>query len=146
MPTGSRLVAAICLAILSAIIAEMVKPLMPEATVFGKFTYVTAFLGLIVGWTHLGARAGGSVVDGVNNGITAVALLVVFALLVFGSYEMVDQALRHRYSNLLQALRGILAIGVDYGQYLLDVEIIVTLVVGAVVSGLITEFAYRRWR
>ena len=146
MPTGSKLVAAICLAILGAIVAEMVKPLMSEGINFGHFTYVTAILGLIVGWVHLGKRAGGTMTDGINNGITAVVILVVFALFVFGSYEMVDQALRHRYSTMMEAMRGILEIGMEYGQYLIDVEIIATLFVGAVLSGMITEYAHRRWR
>lgn len=146
MPTGSKLVAAICLAILGAIVAEMVKPLMPEATNFGYFTPVSAVLGAIVGWVHLGARAGKSLTDAVNNGITAVVLLVLFGLFVFGSYEMILNALDHSYNTMMQALRGILAIGVDYGQYLVNLRVIITLVVGAVFSGLITEYASRRWR
>lgn len=146
MPTGSKLVAAICLAILGAVVSEMVKPLMPESMNFGYFTWVSALLGAIVGWVHLGKRAGGSTTDAINNGITGVVVLIVFALFVFGSYEMVNQALRHSYTKPLQAVRAILEIGMDYGQYLVNVPIILTLIVGAVVSGLCTEFAYRRWR
>lgn len=146
MPTGSKLIAAICLAILGAIVAEMVKPLMPESTNFGYFTVISAILGLVVGWLHLGARAGGTITDGINNGITAAVLLVLLGLFVFGTYEMIDQALRHRYTTMVEALRGILEIGVDYGQYLLNVNIIATLVIGAIVSGYVTEYAYRHWR
>ena len=146
MPTGSKLVAAICLAILGAIVAEMVKPLMSEGINFGHFTYVTAVLGMVVGWFHLGKHAGGSLTDAINNGITSVVILILFALFAFGSYEMIDQSLRHRYSTLMEALRGILEIGMEYGQYLLDVEIVATLFVGAIVSGLVTEYANRRWR
>lgn len=146
MPTGSKLVAAICLAILGAIIAEMVKPLMSEGINFGHFTYVTAVLGMVVGWFHLGKHAGGSLTDAINNGITSVVILILLALFAFGSYEMIDQSLRHRYSSLMEALRGILEIGMEYGQYLLDVEIVATLFVGAIVSGLVTEYANRRWR
>lgn len=146
MPTGSKLVAALCLGILGAIVAEMVKPLMPESTNFGYFTYVSFALGLIVGWRSLGAKAGTGTADAISNGLTSVFVLIVFALFVFGSYEMVDQALRHRYSEPMEALRGIIEIGLGYGQYLLNVGVIATLFVGAVLSGLITEFAYRHWR
>jgi len=146
MPTGSKLVAALCLGILGAIVSEMVKPLMPDSTAFGYFTYVSFLLGVIVGWRFLGARAGAGTVNAINNGITGVVILVFFALFVYGSYEMLDQSLRHRYSAPMEAMRGILEIGMGYGQYLLNVGVIVTLCVGAVLSGLITEFAFRHWR
>ena len=146
MPTGSKLIGAICLAILAALVAEMVKPLFPEGTPFGYFTYVSFGLGLIVGWKSLGTRAGKGTTEAINNGITSVVVLVFFALFVFGSYEMLMQALGRRYTEPMEALRGILEIGMFYGSYLLNVQIIATLVVGAVISGLVTEYAYRHWR
>ncbi len=146
MPTGSKLAAALCLGILAVIVSEMVKPLMPESTVFGYFTFVSFLLGAIVGWRYLGRRAGAGTVNAINNGITGVVILVFFALFVYGSYEMLDQSLRHRYREPMEALRGILEIGMGYGLYLLNVSVIATLCVGAVLSGLITEYAYRHWR
>ena len=49
MPTANSLVAAICLAILGAVVAELVKPQMPEGMDFGYFTLTSAGLGLLVG-------------------------------------------------------------------------------------------------
>ena len=54
MPTANNLVAALCLAFLGAILAELVKPQMPEGYDFGYFTLVSAALGLVVGWKVMG--------------------------------------------------------------------------------------------
>ncbi|WP_299356142.1 TrgA family protein [uncultured Shimia sp.] len=147
MPTGSKLIGALCLGILGAVIAEMVKPLFPEGTGFGYFTYVSFAVGLFVGWKFLGARAAGrGLTEAINNGLTSVIVQVFLALFVFGSYEMIIQALGHRYSEPMEALRGILELGMFYGAFLLNAQVIMTLVVGAIVSGIITDFAYRHWR
>ncbi|MEQ9693187.1 TrgA family protein [Shimia sp. SDUM112013] len=146
MPTTNRLVAAICLAILGAVVAELIKPLMPEGTGFGKFTWVCAGLGVLVGWFTLGPRAGGSYTNAINNGVTSVVMFVLIGLFTFGAIEMLTQALRHRFDDPMVALKAILEEAIDYGQYLLDWRVATTLVIGAVVSGLLTEFTYRRWR
>jgi len=146
MPTANRLVAAICLAIIGAIVAELVKPLMPEGAYFGPFTYVSAAIGFCVGWVNLGPRAGGGTAVAINNGLTSVIVLVVVGLLGFGSREMLRQALRHRYTEPMEALRGVLEIAMGYGSYLLDIKIIAVLIIGGIVSGLATETAFRRWR
>jgi len=147
MPTGSKLIGALCLGILGVIIAEMVKPLFPEGTPFGYFTYVSFILGAIVGWKVLGARATDrGLTEAINNGITAVVVQILFSLFAFGSYEMLQQALMHRYSEPMEALRGIIELGMDYGSYLLNVQIIATLLIGAVISGQLASYAYRHWR
>ncbi|MDP2581321.1 TrgA family protein [Shimia thalassica] len=146
MPTTNRLAAAICLAILGAVIAELVKPLMPEGTGFGHFTLTSAGIGVVVGWFILGPRVGGTYVNAINSGITSVVILVVVGLFTFGANEMLRQALRHRFDDPMVAIKSILEEAIDYAQYLLDVKVIATLVVGAIVSGIVTEFSYRRWR
>lgn len=148
MPTGSKLVAALCLGILGAVVAELVKVvILREISMnFGYFTPVSAGLGLFVGWKFLGARAGGTVTDAINNGITSVVALLFLGLFVFGTTEMLDQALRNAYSEPMEALRGIIQIAIDYARYLLDVNVIAALVIGALLSGLLAELAHRHWR
>ncbi len=144
MPTANQLVAALCLAILGAVVAELIKPQMPEGMDFGHFTLVAAALGLVTGWRTIGRKAGRGMA--INNGITGVILLVVNGLLVFGATEMLYRALDRRYADPIEALEQIVAIALEYALYLTDPKVIGVLVAGAFISGPLTEFAYRRWR
>ena len=146
MPTAARLVAAICLAVTAYLVSRMIIPLMPESTDFGYFVPLNIALGLVVGWTAMGWRAGRGVVAGINNGLTGVAVLVFWGLAVQAAYEMFRLAMRNRYDGPFDAIVAIFRIGAEYALMIATVEIVVFLVVAAVVSGLLTEVAGRMWR
>ncbi|WP_120635252.1 TrgA family protein [Ruegeria sp. EL01] len=146
MPSASRLVAAICLVAIAFLVSSMIIENGEEGKDYGYFTIVNIALGWICGWKIMGKRAGRGWTAGVNNGLTGVASLVFWALFVQGCYEMFRLAMRHRYDGPFEALLAIFKIGLEYGQLLLVPEILVTLGVGAVVAGLATEEAGRRWR
>ena len=146
MPDAARLVAALCLALIAFIVSGQVMPLMPEGTDFGYFTYVNIALGLLCGWIVMGKRAGRGVVAAINNGATGVAALVFWGLFVQGINEMVRLAMRNRYDGPFEAIMAIFEISLEYAMVLLTPGIILVLVVGAVLSGLATDFAKSRWR
>lgn len=146
MPDAARLVAAICLAILAFIVSGQIVPLMPESTDFGYFVYVNVVLGLLVGWFVMGSRAGRGVTSAINNGLTGVMVFVLWGLLIQAANEMVRLAMRNRYDGPLEAVVDVFKIGAEYGLVLLVPVVIGTLVVGAVLSGLATEVAWRKWR
>lgn len=146
MPNAARLVAAVSLALLAFILSGQIMPLMPEGTGFGYFTYVNVLLGVLVGWIVMGKRAGRGITPGINNGLTGVAALVFWGLFVQGCYEMFRQAMRNRFDGPFDAVLAIFEIAADYGLILLTPWIIATVVLGGVLAGLATEFAWRRWR
>jgi len=146
MPTGARLTAALCLALLAFILTWQIMPLMPEGTNFGYFIPLNISLGLVIGWVVMGKRAGRGTVPAINNGIGGVAVLLFWGLFIQGGYEMFRLAMRNRYGGPFDALSAIFTIGLDYAIVIFVPEIIVTVLVGAVVSGLATESAWRRWR
>ncbi len=146
MPSASRLVAAVCLMVVAFLVSSMIIDNGEEGKDYGYFTYVNVALGWICGWAIMGKRAGRGWTAGINNGLTGVVSLVFWALFVQGCYEMFRLAMRHRYDGPFEALLAIFKIGVDYGQLLLVPEILITLGVGAVLTGLLTEEASRRWR
>jgi hypothetical protein len=146
MPDASRLIAAICLAIIAFLVSQMVVPLMPEGTDFGYFTYVNIAIGVLCGWIIMGKRAGRGVVPAINNGLTGVAALLFWGLFVQGTYEMVDLAMRNRYGGPFEALTAIFEIGAEYGLMILVPNIIATVLIGGVLAGLATEGAWRRWK
>ncbi|RLK10389.1 TrgA family protein [Ruegeria conchae] len=146
MPTASRLVAALCLLVIAFLVSSMIINNGEEGKSYGWFTYVNMLLAVTCGWVIMGKRAGRGWTAAVNNGLTGVAALVFWGLFVQGTYEMFSQAMRHRYGGPFEALLEIFKIGVAYGEQLLPSEILITLGIGAVVTGILTEIAYRRWR
>ena len=146
MPTAARLVAALCLALLAFIVSGQVKDQFPEGTYFGWFTQVNIALGLVVGWTVMGRRAGRGLTPAINNGITGVAVLLFWGLFVQAANKMIELAMRNRYGGPFEALTDVLRIMGDYGLKLLTPGIVATLLIGALVSGLVVEKASKMWR
>ncbi len=146
MPNAARLAAAVSLAILAFIISGQVMPLMPEGTDFGYFTVVNMTLGVLCGWIGMGRKAGRGLVGAINNGFTGMATLIFWGLFVQGCYEMFRRAMRNRYDGPFEAVAAIFEIGgIEYGTVLLNANIIVTAIVGGILAGLATEYAFRRW-
>lgn len=143
MPTANNLVAAICFALIGAIVAELVKPQLPDGFDPGYMTLVAAAIGLVVGWKFMGPKAHKA--GPINNGITGIVGLVIIELLIFGGYEMLMRSIDRRYSEPVQALEQIVAIALEYGLYLKEPAILVVLAVGAIVSGYLTDYARQRW-
>ncbi|MDF1728482.1 MAG: TrgA family protein [Sulfitobacter sp.] len=146
MPTAARLMAAFCLAVLGYVVGQMVKPLMPESTDFGYFDYVNIVIGLLVGWIVMGRRAGRGGVSAINNGLTGAAVLMFWGIAVQSANEMLRLAMRNRYDGAFEAIAQIFQIGAEYALVIATVPIGITLLIGAVLSGMLTEFAASRWR
>ncbi|MEP2954769.1 MAG: TrgA family protein [Sulfitobacter sp.] len=145
MPTGARLMAAISLAVLAFVLSGMVVPLMPESTDFGYFLPLNVLLGLVVGWRVMGKRAGRGIVAAINNGLAGVFVLMLWAIFLQAANEMVRLALRNRYDDPFEAIVAVFQIGAEFGVMIATLPIGMALVVGAVIAGLLTEFAYNRW-
>jgi len=146
MPDAARLIAATCLALLAFIVSGQVVPLMPEGTDFGYFMWINMGLGVAVGWKFMGPRAGRGTTAAITNGITGIAVLVFWALFVQGCAEMIKLAMRHRYDGPFEAIIAIFEIGAEYALIIMVPQILITFLVGGILSGLATEFAWRNWR
>lgn len=146
MPTAARLTAAACLALLAFIVSGQIIDIYPEGKDFGWFTPVNMAIGAVVGWIVMGKRAGRGFVWGINNGFTGVLAVLFWALFIQGGYEMTRLAMRHRFDGPMEAIIGIFDLGLGYAQVILTPLTIGTMVVGALVSGLATEYAKRRWK
>ena len=149
MPDAARLVAALCLAIvgffLSGLVMDVYEREVAE-TNFGWFVHVNVVLGLVVGWISMGKRAGRGVSAAITNGITGVFLLVLWGLFIQGCNEMTRLAMKNRYDDAFEAIAAIFQICAKWGLLLLDPLILVTMAIGAFVSGILTEYAWRTWR
>ncbi|WP_294220270.1 TrgA family protein [uncultured Shimia sp.] len=143
MISSNKLVAASCLAITGGLVAEFVKPQMPEGSNPGQMTMICVVIGLVVGWRVMGRRAGRS--GAVELGLVGVVSLVFWGLLMFGLIEMLRLAMRRRLDEPVEALERAITVAMEYGLYLLHPTVLVTLAVSAVVSGYFTNFAARHW-
>lgn len=146
MPTAARLVAALSLAVLAFIVSGQIMPRMPEDTNFGYFTYVNIALGLVVGWIVMGRRAAQKSLSGaITNGLTGMLALVFWGLFVQGANEMVRLAMRNRYDGPFEAVFAIFEEMIEFGAVLLYPPILLTLALGGVIAGYVTDLAWRRW-
>ncbi len=143
MITSNKLIAAISLATIGGLVAEFVKPQMPEGSDPGHMTLVSAGIGLVVGWRVMGRRAGRS--RPLELGLLGVASLVFWGLIMFGIIEMLRLAMRRRLDEPVEAMERVVTIAMEYALYLAHPSILVTLAVGAVVSGYVTNYAARNW-
>ncbi len=143
MPTSEKLIAAMCLALIGGMIAELIKPQLPYGFDPGRFTWVCAALGVTVGWRVMARRAGRS--SAFEVGLFGVVALVFWGLLFFGMREMLNLAMRHKFSEPIEALEHVVTLAIEYAAYLNTPGIIATLVVGGILSGYLTNFSKRRW-
>jgi len=145
MPTAARLVAAALLAISAYFISLTVMPLMPDSTNFGYFIPVNVFLGLAVGWIVVGPRVGRGGTAAINNGLTGIFVLMLWGLAVQSINEMVRLAMRNRYDGPFEAIVAVFQIGASWARDIATVQMGITLLICALVVGLLTEAAGKRW-
>jgi hypothetical protein len=146
MFTMPRLVAAVLLAITGFLGSELIKPLMPEGTQFGRFSLVNLGLGAIMGWVVIGSRVGRGLVPAINNGVTGTAALIFWGLFVQAGYEMLRLSLRRRYDGPVEALTDLFRLGKDYALTMATAPVLGTLFLGGILAAFLAEIAARHWR
>lgn len=146
MPDAAKLMAAVGMAVLAFVVSFMIMPLFEEDTNFGWFVHVNVVLGVLVGWTVLGSRAGRGITSAINVGLTAPVVLVFWGLFVQSCNEMIRIAMKNRYDGAFEAIVAIFEIMAKWALLMTTIPIWATLVAGGVVVGLLTEFAWRTWR
>ncbi len=149
MPDAARMVAAICLAIVAFFVSGLVMQVYEAEigeTNFGWFLQVNIVLGVLVGWVSMGKRAGRGVSAAITNGITGVFLLLLWGLFVQACNEMTRLAMKNRYDGPFEAIAAVFQIMAEWGLLILTGPILGTFLIGAFVSGILTEYAWRTWR
>lgn len=146
MYTAPRLVAALLLAVVGFAVSELIKPLMPEGTQFGWFSFVNAGLGAIMGWIVIGNRVGRGMAAAVGNGVTGAAALMFWGLFLQAGNEMLRLSLRRRYGGPVEGLTDLFRIGIDYALTMSTGPVLGTLFAGGIVAAMLAEVASRHWR
>ncbi|MEX0310724.1 MAG: TrgA family protein [Tateyamaria sp.] len=146
MPDAAKLVAAVCMAVLGFVVSYMIMPLFEEDTNFGWFVHVNVVVGFLVGWLVIGRRAGRGWTSAINVGLTGPVVLVFWGLFIQACNEMVRIAMKNRYDGAFEALVDVFQIGAEWAILMTTVPIWATLLIGGVITGMLTEYAWRTWR
>jgi hypothetical protein len=146
MPDAAKLVAALFIGVTGYITSLLIMPLLPESTDFGQFAYLNAVIGILVGWSVMGKRAGRGITAAINNGFSGAFMLVLWALFLHSCYQMFDRALDNWYNGAFTALLAIFKFMAEYGLLMLDIKVLFALAAGGLLAGLATEYAWRTWR
>jgi hypothetical protein len=145
MPTAAKAMAAVAFAVVGLVIAMMYVPLMPEAAAAGPLHEFAAAIGGIVGWKVMGPAVGKGYLEAGASGLKTVIVLVFFALLTLGTYEMLGESVKMRYDGPLDAIIDIFARMGERAPPLLTFNVLMAMVAGGIIGGILSENASRRW-
>lgn len=145
MPTVPKVIAALFFAALGYFCGDLVKPLLPEGTRTGMLNETLAAIGFAMGWVMSGARAGDGIRAGFGYGLTTAALLTFWGIFFFAGYEALQMSLNRRFHGPIEAIQGMVEIGLEYAVLIATPSIIGSLVLGGLFGGWLTEWSAKRW-
>jgi hypothetical protein len=146
MPTAAKAIAAISFAVVGWLLANVYVTAMPEVQTVGYFRELTAALGALIGWRVMGNSVGRGYVGAIGAGWKTVIVLIFFALLLFGIYEMLMLSVRMRYDGPFEAFVDVFKRMLDRAPPLLSTGVLAVALIGGGIAGVLSENANRRWR
>lgn len=148
MLTMGKVAASATLGATAYLVAGQVMAAWPEDYAFGAFRWVSLGLGLWSGWTFVGRRVTrrSSLAEAIGYGLTGMVMLLLLGFFVFAGNEALRKALDRRYHGPIEAILDMLPISARWGANLMHPDIIATLLLGGVLSGLLARLVDRIWR
>ncbi len=143
MTTGPKLVAALLLAGLAWFATGLVIGELPDGTPAGLLPHVNTLIGFVVGWRVLGPHAAAGLGTVFSFGLTSSFALTFWCILVWAGYEMMERAWKRAYETPIEALQGMADLMVEYTRVIVTPEIITTLVLGGIMTALISKASSR---
>lgn len=146
MPTAAKLMAAVCFAVVGWVLANYYAVNMPDAAAAGPIREGAALVGVVVGWSVMGNSVGKGYVEAAGSGIKTAVILAVVALFLLALAEMLENSVRMRYEDALEAILAVVDTMAKRSHALLSLGVFGTILLGGIVAGLLTENAGRRWK
>lgn len=146
MPTAAKLMAAISFAVVGWVLANYYAQNMPDAAAAGPIREGAAVVGLIIGWTVMGNSVGKGYVEAAGSGIKTAVILAVVALFLLAMAEMLENSVRMRYEDAMEALLAVIDTMAKRSHALLSLGVFGTILLGGIVGGLLSENVGRRWK
>jgi len=143
MPRSQKLVAALGLAIVAYLVSLQIFPQLPEGGQYSSMFLFNSTLGLVIGWRLMGNRAPSRTVSPLTNGLTGVLAMILWGLFLHSCAEMISRALDRRYRGPVEAFADVFQMIGEFSLYLATPGIVMTIVIGAMVTGSATDKAGR---
>ncbi|MEL6839939.1 MAG: TrgA family protein [Pseudomonadota bacterium] len=140
MPTAGRLAGAIVFALFGWYVAGIMAPFFPEERPPQYLLPMCAAIGLFLGWTVCGSRAGKGYMQAISNGLTTIGAFSFCVVAALGGNQMISNALRNRYDGPMDAIVGMFELIIEQSIRFLDVPFLATLVIGGIVCAMIAEY------
>ena len=146
MPTAAKLMAAASFAVVGWILANSYAVNMPDAAAAGPIREGAALVGVVVGWSVMGNSVGKGYVEAAGAGIKTAVILAVVALFLLALAEMLENSVRMRYEDAMEAILAVVDTMAKRSHALVSLGVFGTVLLGGIVAGLLTENAGRRWK
>jgi len=146
MPTAAKLMAAVSFAVVGWVLANYYALNMPDAAAAGPIREGAALVGVIIGWSVMGNSVGKGYVEAAGSGIKTAVILAVVALFLLAMAEMLENSVRMRYEDAMEAILAVVDTMAKRSQALLSLGVFGTILLGGIIGGILTENTGRRWK
>ena len=145
LPTTAKLFGAIGLAVTGFLTAALIPGKLPPGVAIQGLGAMSVAFGLLLGWRLIGRNPGRGRVKVMERGAHAAIYLFLWTVLFLAALQMMRQMARGHYDSPSEALLDVLAQGMRLGGALLQWDVLGMLFCGAVVSAMLSEWAWKRW-
>ena len=144
MPTAAKLVGALLFALLGYVASELALPLLEGLWVARWTPEINAGIGAFIGWSFAGPRAGGGLVEGMSNGLTATLIGLATVLVTHGLLFALRASMRGRYRDPVDVIEAAVDFSLQGAQRLIAPQQVMVLVLGGICIGLLLELTQSR--
>jgi len=146
MPTTTRLVAALLMAVLGWAAAMLALRYLPQGQTEMKVAAYSAGIGALVGWFWTGARVESGRQSAVGAGFVGSVILVLWDLIAFAGNQMLERAVKVQYDGPVDAIQGWISLALENARDMAKVDVLLLLAVGGVLIGGLSGWVSRRFR
>lgn len=146
MPTAAKLMAGLALALTAAVAAFVFIGQASEMPIGAKFIFGNAVVGFFAGWYSLGRNPGHSNFSGAMSGIRSLVLVLIGSGMVFGGWFVLKNLGQFRTRDPMDIPLLWIQTTFEYVVLALTPSVGITLLVGGLISGVVTFQASQRWR
>ena len=144
--TGAKAVAGITFASLGYYTLVIYQEVVVEIYKSPMLSVWSAVIGFVVGWRVMGDWVHCSLRTAAQRGLLTTIWYFIWALILFSVAEMIRRSMEHRGAKPIEAIGKVFEISKELALNALDLKVILTLVLGGMVAGVLTELAARKWR
>lgn len=145
MPTAAKLAGALACGLWGWYVAVLATPFFFDGVPPISFLPASILIGLYLGWAYVGRRVGQGYIRAIGHGITAAVAFAFLSLFVVSFSIMITRAMRLQYDGPMDGLVSVFGIMISESPRFVDINLILTILLGAVICAWIAEFIGKRY-